>query len=199
MPLDYWEYFLSIEQDLEKCSRFVEFSTSNYKTYSIEFARIIMAASAEIDTVAKELCKLVSPHDKAENIRNYASVILAKYPKLTEVEVSLHRYNLKVQPWRGWSNNNNSSPTWWQGYNKIKHERTAHFDRANLENAIHSVSGLLLLILYYFKERNNGKNEEISAFHCPKLFDIVDSRSKDQSRFNSFWGGAAPVWNYYLP
>jgi hypothetical protein len=191
LSLDYWEYFLSIEQDLEKCSRFVEFSTSNYQTNSIEFARIIMAAAAEVDTVAKELCNLISPQSQTRNIVEYAGVILGKYPKIINVEVSIHRYKLKVQPWNGWSTS--SSPKWWQGYNKIKHERTTHFDRANLENAIHSVSALLLLILYYFKERNNGGNEKISSFHGPKLFDIVDCSPSDE------YQDAEILWDYYLP
>ncbi|MGX9726799.1 MAG: hypothetical protein ACTFAK_05615 [Candidatus Electronema sp. VV] len=127
----------------------------------------------------------------SKNIVQYANVILVKYPRLTEIEVSIHRYNLKVQPWNGWSASN--SPTWWQGYNKIKHERTTYFDRANLENAIHSVSGLLLLMLYYFKERNNGENEEISSFHRPKLFDIVDCSPNDE------YQDAEISWIYYLP
>jgi hypothetical protein len=190
LPLDYWEYFLSIEQDLEKCSRFVEFSTSNYQTNSIEYARIIMAAAAEVDTVAKELCNLISPQSKVKNILEYAVVILKRYPKIIDIEVPIHRYNLKVQPWRGWDNNNNSSPTWWQDYNKIKHERTACFDRANLENAIHSVSALLLLILYYFKERNNGENEKIDGFHCPKLLNLGE--------IGTVWGRGLS-WSYDLP
>ncbi|MCW5198378.1 hypothetical protein VU06_01360 [Desulfobulbus sp. F3] len=193
MPLDYWEYFLAIEQDLEKCSRFVDFSNSNYETNSIEFARIIMAASAEVDTVAKELCNLISPQSQAENILKYAGVILVKYPKLIEVEVSIDRYNLKVQPWNGWSTS--SSPTWWQGYNKIKHERTTHFNLANLKNAIHSVSGLLLLILYFFKEKNKGESGKISKFDSPKLFNIVDYRPDDG------WRDTEILWSYdyYLP
>lgn len=191
MPLDCWEYFLSIEEDSHRCSRFVEFSDSNYKTNSIEFARIIMAASAEVDTVAKELCNLISPQYQARNIVQYASVILVKYPRLTEIEISIHRYNLKVQPWNGWSASN--SPTWWQGYNKIKHERTTYFDRANLENAINAVSGLLLLILYLFKEKNKGRNKEINAFYSPKLFDIVDCRPNDG------WQEGGVFWSYNLP
>ena len=146
-----------------------------------------MAASAEVDTVAKELCNLISPQIQAGNIVKYAGVILAKYQKLTEIEVSLHRYNLKVQPWNGWSTN--SSPTWWQGYNKIKHERTTYFDRANLENAIHSVSALLLLILYYFKERNSGENEKIDGFHSPKLLNFGE--------IGTIWGGGL-CWSYDL-
>lgn len=142
MALEYWEYFLSIESDLEKCSKYVDFSVNNYQTYSVEFARIIMAAGAEVDTVAKEFCKLINPASNAENIKQYAGVILNKYPNIVNVEMAISRYDLIVKPWDGWSNN--SSPVWWQGYNKIKHDRTKYFERANLINSISASAGLLL-------------------------------------------------------
>lgn len=191
MSLEYWEYFLSIEADLERCSRFVDFSDQNYQAYSVEFARIIMAASAEVDTVAKELCKLIDPNSQAKNIVEYAGVILGRYSNLINVEISIPRYELKIKPWDGWSNN--SSPDWWQSYNKIKHDRTAHFSRANLINSVKSVSGLLLLLLYYYKAKNGGNDQEFSAFYSPKLFDVVDNRPDD-----GMIGGGI-FWGYYLP
>ena len=105
--------------------------------------------------------------------------------------MAINRYDIKVKPWDGWSTS--SSPSWWQLYNKIKHDRTAHFDSASLENAILSVSALLLLILYYYFEANGGRNEDISAFYSPKLIDVVDSRP------SSGFGGGGVFWAYYLP
>lgn len=191
MALEYWEYFLSIEWDLEKCARYVDFSSNNYDTNSVEFARIIMAAAAEVDTIAKELCKLIDPQSNAGNICQYAGIILEKYPNLVNIEIIINRYDLYVKPWNGWSNN--SSPSWWQGYNKIKHDRTANFDRANLKNAISSVAGLLLILLYYLKEKNGEQVETISAFYSPKILDVVDSRPSDG------WSNGGVLWSYYLP
>jgi hypothetical protein len=191
MALEYWEYFLSIESDLEKCARYVDFSSNNYDTNSVEFARVIMAAAAEVDTIAKELCKLIDPQANAGNICQYASTILTTYPNLVNVEMSINRYDVVVKPWDGWSNS--SSPSWWQGYNKIKHDRTANFDRANLVNAISAVAGLLLILLYYFKKKNGGKTEEISAFYSPKILDVVDSRP------SGGWTNGGVFWGYYLP
>ena len=78
MSLEYWEYFLAIESDLENCCRYVEFSSDNYGTYSIEFARIIMAASAEFDTLAKNLCQAIlerklKPNE--DNINKYNQIM----------------------------------------------------------------------------------------------------------------------------
>lgn len=149
MTPPYWNYFLSIESDLEQCGRFVEFSQDNFHTYSIEFARIIMAASSEFDNVAKALCKTISPGEKPSTINKYYPIIKGKYPKFLDCEILLPRYNLSVKPWKNWTDT--SSPDWWsKGYNKIKHKRDCHFPQANLENAILSTAGLLIGILYYY-------------------------------------------------
>ena len=71
MSLPHWEYFLSLESDLEDCSKYVEFTSTNYKTYSIEFAKIILLASAEFDTVAKELCKIINPNINLNGINRH--------------------------------------------------------------------------------------------------------------------------------
>lgn len=60
----HWSYYLAFEQDLEKISRYIEFHESNYSTYSVELARILLAACSESDVLLKEICKLVEPEQK---------------------------------------------------------------------------------------------------------------------------------------
>jgi hypothetical protein len=168
MTLPHWEYFLSIEADLERCSRFVEFSPNNYKTYSIEFARIIMAAASEFDTVAKLLCSCIDPSQTPSSINFYHSIIISKYPRFVEFEILMSRYKLTFIPWNNWEVGN--SPNWWsKGYNKIKHERDQYFHEANLENAILATCGLLAGILYYYDSKFGGIMPMIDLFQSPKL------------------------------
>jgi hypothetical protein len=54
------------------------------------------------------------------------------------------------KPWSNW-NNLNEHPLWWTANNKIKHQRTEHFEKANLKNAFNAVGGLLITTLYYYK------------------------------------------------
>ena len=46
MPTEHWCVFLSIESDLEHTARFVEPREENDRCFSVEFARILMAAGA---------------------------------------------------------------------------------------------------------------------------------------------------------
>jgi len=184
----YWNYFLSIDSDLAQCERFVEFSDANFHTYSIEFARIIMAASSEFDNVARALCKKISPEKAPVNITQYYPIIIGKYPKFLECEVLLPRYNISIKPWKKWTDTN--APDWWsKGYNKIKHERDSYFDQANLENAISSTAGLFVGILYYY-DSCFGKSPNIDVAQLPKLFDLQDYNPINSSSIS---------WTYDIP
>ncbi len=190
MSLPYWEYFLSLESDLEQCSKYVDFSQTNFNSNSVEFAKIIMMASAEIDTIAKEICKLINNRSNARNINQYASEILNQYPNLISLEIEIPRYSLSFKPWDRWSSS--SSPTWWKSYNNIKHNRTANFSEATLKNAILSVSGLLTMILYFYDEKYGTQKPEIDAFFSPKLLSPVE---QNQTGFS----GGGIYWSYKLP
>lgn len=148
MSPTFWEYYLHIEADLAHCSRYVEFAAPNFSTYSNEFARIIVVASAEIDAILGELCKLIAPTEKANTISQYFPIVLRQFPAFTDANVEVRRHRLSFQPWKDWKSN--KSPGWWgDGYNRIKHDRTNHFGVANLHNALQAVGGLFLAILHY--------------------------------------------------
>src|SRR5215213_6292835 len=99
----HWSYFLAIEQDLERLARFVDFDERNFDCFSIEIARLLLAAAAETDVVCKQLCLLHNPTSRAADILTYKSEILTHYPRLPRFVVTLPRYGLTLKPWSDWS------------------------------------------------------------------------------------------------
>jgi hypothetical protein len=161
MSTKFWEYFLNIEADLARCARYVDFDEANFPTFSNEFARIIVVASAEIDAILNELCGLISPKDDAGNIQQYYPVIMSRYVDFSSCQLDVRRFQLLIAPWKNWTSE--ASPAWWgKGYNKIKHDRTYHFKSANLENAIHAVGALFLCILHYHDHVTGGMTVDIN-------------------------------------
>jgi hypothetical protein len=61
-------------------------------------------------------------------------------------------------------------PNWWNSYNKVKHERNLHFDKANLENVLWSGAGLLVMLVYFCAEavQNRQLNIEFRIFQIPQ-------------------------------
>lgn len=146
----YWHYFVALCNDVERTARFVEPTEDNFKTYSIEFARLILAIGSEIDVVAKLLCKAIDPNSKASRINHYLEVILTKYPDLPKVEIVIPRSDLSLTPWKEWQKGEN--PNWWKQYNGVKHERNENFSEANMVNMLNSLGGLLVLLGYYYAD-----------------------------------------------
>ena len=192
MLMPHWDYFRTVESDLEQSLRYVECHKDNDGTYSLEFARLIMAACAEIDTVCKQLCRCIAPTKcQPERLPDYSEVILPRYSSLPEIGITIPRYERLVRPWQGWTKD--SSPEWWRAYNKIKHTRTEHFHLANLTNALGAVAGLMAMVLYLYRERNDGVQVEIPESYGPRLLDIADERPPSE------WSGGGVFWGYRLP
>lgn len=145
----HWNYFLCLEDDIAHLSRWIEFSQENEASYSIEMARLLMAAAAEADVVAKMLCQSIKPESKASSINKYREVLVAEFPKLPGAKVEIPQHGKTLTPWDAWKNPD-SPPKWWIGNNKVKHHRSDHFKEANLKNVLNSVAGLYVLLLLYY-------------------------------------------------
>jgi hypothetical protein len=153
----HWNYFLALESDVVRLARFIEFREDNFPTYSIEIARLLMAAAAEVDVVAKLVCKKLDPQSQPRNIKGYASVILrAPDIKLPALTVRIPRYGIILKPWISWTPE--TPPLWRTANNKVKHHRDTGFKAANLGNALNAVSALFSLTIYHYalQSRNRG-------------------------------------------
>ena len=162
--LIHWNYFLALEQDLERLSRYVEFTADNFGTYSIEIVQIYLSACSEVDVVSKLLAKRIDENVSPNNIGEYREIIRPVIPSLCTDVVSLSRNSLELNPWDSWGKD--ESPFWWRHHNDVKHERNAHFDKANLKNVLNAVAGLFVLVLYYYKGQENCERLE----PIPSLF-----------------------------
>jgi hypothetical protein len=148
----HWQYFLTLDGDLQRLSRYIEIDAANYGVYSVELVRILLAAASEVDVVAKLLCaKLGTQPTKPKgnwNMDDSRLVILAGHPNLSTLDVTVPSHGLILSPWHDWQNSKN--PSWWQRYNAVKHQRDTAYKDANLENALNAVAGLYVLTLYLY-------------------------------------------------
>jgi hypothetical protein len=66
----HWNYFLAIERDLETLARYVEFDPKNFTSFSIEIARLLLAAAAEVDIVCnRSAVKPILRQRRTESMR----------------------------------------------------------------------------------------------------------------------------------
>lgn len=148
----HWSYLLSIEHDLEDLSRFVEFDERNFRTFGIEIARLLLACGAETDVVCKQICSNLNAASTAASINSYRAELVSAYPAIPGFEITVPRFGLSLRPWDEWQQPN-GVPFWWTAYNKTKHHRHSEYERANLKNALNSVAGLFVMVLYLYREK----------------------------------------------
>lgn len=157
----HWNYFLALESDLAKTSRYVEFAQSNLNTYSIEFAHLLFAAASEVDVIAKLLCKRLRPNSPRKNIDHYRQILIEELPDICDMKANIPRYELSFAPWENWKKGTN--PNWWKSYNDVKHERDKHFKDATLQHVLNAMGALLILTtIHYSYELAAGQNGRLS-------------------------------------
>ena len=150
----HWSYLLAIEQDLVQLARFVDFDERNFGCFSIEIARLLMAAAAETDVVCKQICIKHDPRSKASKIGAYKAALLRQFPRLPQFVVTIPRYGLGLKPWSNWNKKKNiEAPLWWTAYNKIKHHRHTDFHQGNLKNALNAIAGLFVMVIHLYEEK----------------------------------------------
>lgn len=157
----YWNCFISIEDDLYRLSRYIEFDEKNEKVFSIELVRLLISSSSEFEVVAKELCNLKDPTKANDNINHIKNNLLFFYPDIYDLEIIVPRFGLSYKPLSNWKNN--KSLAWWTSYNSVKHQRNEKYEQANLKNVINSIGALYIINLYYFNSlQEKNKNAKIN-------------------------------------
>src|SRR5690348_5519176 len=94
----HWQHFLALEADFAATSRYVEFSSKNFKTYSIEYTKLILAAASEIDVLCKAVCNIIDITKNYGNIDSYRNC-LTTHTKIVDEKVLIRRYSLSFEPW----------------------------------------------------------------------------------------------------
>jgi hypothetical protein len=128
---------------------------ANAKAFSNEYAKLPLLIGSEVDVVAKMLCDKEAAGQKATNINEYRQIITGAFKGFHSIEIEISKYLMKVQPWLTWDPSVAKSPEWWHAYNNVKHERDKNFADANQQNVTAALSGLLAVLLYFFKDETH--------------------------------------------
>lgn len=193
---NFWSYYLELEQQFIETKRYVEFSSDNDKTYSVEYLKLYQAICSEIDTVGKEIATDVVTDFKVDlhtNIKKWGYNLQKKFGDIKDDEVIFYdTYNVK--PFENWEYEeykydlkngktrkglrivgHKKTIIWWQNYNNVKHQRIGlinekkNFQLANQKNVVLSLAALFLLEWRYLNYINTtGENIEPSQLFSIK-------------------------------
>jgi hypothetical protein len=81
----HWNYLLALDDDLGTLARYIEFAPGNFECYSLELARVLMAAAAECDVIAKQLCERFAPGLRRRQDRRVPAAPTPAHPRVAYV------------------------------------------------------------------------------------------------------------------
>lgn len=163
----YWRYYLSIEKMMKTTSQYVCPSEHNKNTYSDEFMKIILLSCSEIDSILKVICKEenIILEDRKYNMSVYSKILL-KQTDIKEMAYSPECATSGINdgiicfPFKELDENKPyAGLTWWEDYQKLKHNRLDNAEIGNLENAVYAITAhyILLRILMDMLPKNSGR------------------------------------------
>ena len=171
----YWQHYIILEEDFKHTRRYVELNSDNFETYSVEYTKLLQSIGSEFDVICKEICKYYGYNNK-QNIIGYADVIIPKFTGIKESKVLIRdNDSIVLEPLKEWNYNKPNSPGWWKVYNKIKHDRSNNFKKANLYNVLMGLTSLFLIEMYFIYEIATKNNEKMKIPNTSSLlFEIKD-------------------------
>lgn len=191
----YWQYFLELEEQFLSTRRYVAFDKANFKTFSTEYLKLLVAVCSEIDTVGKAIAHQVNADfkeaDTNNNVQKWWYIIQDWFQEANMSSVKLLD-DMEFSPWVGFRieqfvnakgairlrlEKDSATPYWWTSYNKVKHTRTLedpvtqeqYFHRASLGNLCEAFSALYLLEKCYMM--SVGRAEDYNRVQKSKLFE----------------------------
>ncbi len=160
--IDHFRYFSILTNHLDDIRLYIEIDERNMKTFSMELARLIILSGTELKTILTELYHLNHEEDGIE-FDKMKEVVLAQFPLIETCEVTVDYTNICLCPWGTIDGEN---IPWIMAYDKVKNNRFAEIELANLENLLNTMSAHLVLLICL---HHVVIDDKISAF----LFSMV--------------------------
>jgi len=162
-PANYTRAFIIILDELKELFEFIEPCDTNLETYSFRIHQLIIRTCIEVEANFKAILRenTFNPKDNNRrkrqenswNINDFRIVNKTHHldAYLIGIPLWVVRQN-EYTPFKNWGNEKDLS--WYQAYNKSKHDRAKNFKEANLKNLLGAVAGLLALLSSQFCTEN---------------------------------------------
>lgn len=158
----HWEYFLGLEDDLMRSSRYVDMVAAQRKVHSQFFTQIFITSCTEFEAVCKTVASEVGSRGLGgiADIKEFLSPI---HKSLSQAETYLLRGGLRVKPFSEWAEEDGKL-RWWTEYGFIKHARHTKPKLGCLENALCAMSALFVVNLVLANTTNQYERLAPSRF-----------------------------------
>lgn len=158
---------------LDELLLFIEPQGNGINTYSYKTRELLILACTEVENSWTNYLKITNTQAIGRHFNTNDYVKLHEPLFLGEFKVSMKIKSgiQSIKPFNNWNRGNpTESLDWYNAYNKTKHDRDNHFDRATLKNCIKAISANIVMFCVRFSP-----------------YTLWDSKSSTSSVFNQFF------------
>ncbi len=172
-PSNYIRSYLLLQKDLIDLFNYIEPSDTNLTTYSYRIQELLLRTCVEIEANFKAILA-ANKYSKSGrlditdfakvNASHFLSDYLVKLPFWSENLITAIR-----QPFKDWGSPPDTSKpwrlTWYDAYNKSKHDKANSLHHASLENLIDAFCGLVALVTAQYMFEDFGPQPDLLAIN----------------------------------
>ncbi|WP_172746599.1 hypothetical protein [Neorhizobium sp. T25_13] len=148
--LHYLRAFEVIQKDVINLFDYIEPDEVNKDTYSFRIHELMLRVCTEIEANFKAILR-ENKYQKTKrlDISDYRKIEKSHFLSEYQVKAPVWRGDNKIfHPFNDWLKD--GKPTWYQAYNSAKHDRHSEFRKANFDNLLNAVAGLLVVLSSQF-------------------------------------------------
>lgn len=186
--VDCWNYYLHLEEDFIKLTRYIAVHKDNYKTFSDEIHKQLLSVAMEFENLNKKISKeLQETLSEKCNISHFTNWLFKDENlwKNIVIKVLYSKENIELTPFKkekfkDKDGKEKEQMLWWKAYNAIKHDRYSSYSDVNFEHLLNALAALNYCEMYLIREIDNKTDETDVPNEYSELFKIKDWVTKDR-------------------
>lgn len=160
--IDFIRGYHLLERDLFRLFDFVEPADANLSCYSHQLYELLLRASTEFEANAKAILQANGYTRGHLNVNDYYKLQPATRLAEYAITIPIWRGNRVFHPFDEWGTR--ASLSWYQAYNRVKHNRSEHFESASLENAVKAITAVFAIVFAQFGIATFDPYHEVGSF-----------------------------------
>ncbi len=185
--VDCWNYYLHLEEDFIKLTRYIGVHKDNYKTFSDEIHKQLLSVAMEFENLNKKISKeLQETLSEKCNISHFTNWLFKDENlwKNIVIKVLYSKENLELTPFKkekfkDKDGKEKEQMPWWKAYNSIKHDRYGSYSEVNFEHLLNALAALNYCEMYLVRDIGSKTGEIDVPNEYSELFEIKDWVTRD--------------------
>ena len=163
-------------QDLDNLLLYIEPSSEGLETFGHKTRELLILACTEVENQWSAFLKesgYSAPGPRGYTTNDYINIL--NYLFLNDFSINLKNkfYKQNITPFYTWSTSNpTTSLSWYDAYNKTKHDRSMYFNQAKLKYVIDAIAANIILYAARFSPLTLINNTNLFSSIVNQMFEI---------------------------